>query len=118
MKLLAGICAAAMLASGSMAAQAQENTAEKPAVEVVERNDDGDVTKVSIDGRVYDVCMSTEQDSCINPRDAGLNFGNWELSYWPGEPASNIEGPIPVDPPVEDAAVEEEVEVASAPPQA
>ncbi|MGB7419762.1 MAG: hypothetical protein WA918_11340 [Erythrobacter sp.] len=58
--------------------------------EIVERNDRGQVTKVRIDGKVYDVCMTGEQDACINPRAAGLNFGNRPLMYWPGQPASSM----------------------------
>ena len=27
-------------------------------------------------------------DGCINPREAGLKFGNRALDYWPGKPAS------------------------------
>lgn len=58
--------------------------------EIVERNNRGRVTKVRIDGRVYSVCMNSEQDSCINPRAAGLGFGNRPLMYWPGQPASSM----------------------------
>ena len=58
--------------------------------EIVEQNSRGRVTKVRIEGRVYDVCMNKEQDSCINPRAAGLKFGNRPLMYWPGQPASSM----------------------------
>ncbi|BDI61407.1 hypothetical protein [Qipengyuania nanhaisediminis] len=58
--------------------------------EIVERNRQGKATKVRIDGKVYDVCMNSEQDSCINPRAAGLNWGNRPLEYWPGQPASSM----------------------------
>ncbi|MEE4200205.1 hypothetical protein [Erythrobacter sp.] len=58
--------------------------------EIVERNNRGRVTKVRIDGQVIDVCMNSEQDSCINPRAAGLGFGNRPLMYWPGQPASSM----------------------------
>ena len=34
------------------------------------------------------VCTKELQDSCINPREAGLNWGNRPLDYWPGKPAS------------------------------
>lgn len=63
-------------------------TAQSP--EIVERNDRGMATKVRIDGKVYDVCMNADQDSCINPRAAGLNWGNRPLTYWPGQPASSM----------------------------
>ena len=36
----------------------------------------------------YPVCQGDETDSCIQPREAGLNYGNRPLDYWPGEPAS------------------------------
>lgn len=57
---------------------------------VVETNTKGKATKVRIDGEVYDVCMNSEQDSCINPRAAGLGWGNRPLDYWPGQPASSM----------------------------
>ena len=60
--------------------------AESPVV--VETNERGQATRVRVEGKVYDVCMNAEQDNCINPRAAGLNWGNRPLTYWPGEPAS------------------------------
>ncbi len=57
---------------------------------VVETNARGKATKVRVDGKVYDVCMTNDQDSCINPRAAGLNWGNRPLDYWPGQPASSM----------------------------
>lgn len=62
--------------------------AESP--EVVESNDRGQATKVRIGDTVYEVCMTQEQDSCIQPRAAGLNWGNRPLMRWPGEPASSM----------------------------
>ncbi len=73
----------------------------KPTPEVIERDADGNVTKVKIGDRVVDVCTPQKQDSCINPRDAGLDQGRPEINYWPGKPASEIEGPLPVEEPVE-----------------
>jgi hypothetical protein len=58
--------------------------------EIVERNDRGRVIKVRIEGKVYDVCMNNDQDGCINPRAAGLGWGNRPLMYWPGQPASSM----------------------------
>ena len=57
---------------------------------VVATYDDGKATQVRIDGKIYDVCMTAQQDSCINPRAAGLDFGNYPLQYWPGQPASSM----------------------------
>jgi len=38
------------------------------------------------------VCNAQRQDECINPRAAGLHFGNRPLAYWPGKPASEMKG--------------------------
>ena len=56
--------------------------------EVVEKNARGQATKVRIEGKVYDVCMNEAQDSCIQPRAAGLNWGDVPLNHWPGAPVS------------------------------
>lgn len=58
--------------------------------EIVERNDRGKATKVRVEGKVYDVCMTQNQDNCIQPRAAGLNWGDRPLTYWPGQPASTM----------------------------
>ena len=55
---------------------------------VVETNARGKATKVEIEGKVYDVCTSDNSDGCINPREAGLKWGNYSMKYWPGEPIS------------------------------
>lgn len=44
----------------------------------------------------YPPCKGDMQDSCINPREAGLNYGNRPLNYWPGRPASEIPGKKPM----------------------
>lgn len=38
----------------------------------------------------YPICSKTIQDSCIQPREAGKNYGNRPLDYWPGQPASSM----------------------------
>lgn len=43
-------------------------------------------------GGEYPLCSATVTDSCINPREAGKNWGNRPLNYWPGRPASEIPG--------------------------
>jgi hypothetical protein len=43
----------------------------------------------------YPLCSATVQDSCRNPREAGKNYGNRPLNYWPGRPASEIPGKKP-----------------------
>ena len=60
----------------------------KPKAGVIERNDKGQATRIRVDGQVYEVCRDGKTDGCINPRDAGLDFGNVPLDHWPGKPAS------------------------------
>ena len=62
----------------------------KNGFEVVETNSKGQATKVMKDGKTYAVCMGEMTDGCINPRAAGLKWGNRPLSYWPGKPASEM----------------------------
>jgi len=56
--------------------------------EVVEKNARGQAIKVRIEGQVYDVCMNEAQDGCIQPRAAGLNWGDVPLNHWPGQSVS------------------------------
>lgn len=58
--------------------------------EVVERDAKGHATKVKVGETIYAVCTPESQDGCINPREAGLNFGSTPLDHWPGEPASGL----------------------------
>lgn len=44
---------------------------------------------VMMDGKEIAICTKDVLDSCINPREAGLNWGNRALDYWPGKPASD-----------------------------
>ncbi len=46
-------------------------------------------------GGDYPPCKGDMQDHCINPREAGLKYGNTPLKYWPGKPASEIPGKKP-----------------------
>lgn len=43
----------------------------------------------------YPVCKGDLDDNCINPREAGKDWGNRPLNYWPGKPASEIDRPLP-----------------------
>ena len=92
MKNIIALSTAASIAVTAAPALAQDmdsdSTEAEPKVTVVSTNDDGKATQVSIEGKVYDVCMNEEQDRCINPRAAGLDWGNVPLDYWPGQPAS------------------------------
>ncbi len=85
-KLLAVAAASATLGLGTLALADDHMTS--TGWEIVERNDDGKVTKVRKDGKTVDVCMNEDQDGCINPRAAGLDWGDVPLDYWPGQPAS------------------------------
>ncbi|WP_230291243.1 hypothetical protein [Croceicoccus sp. Ery5] len=38
----------------------------------------------------YPVCSDGMTDGCINPREAGKDYGNVPLDYWPGKPASQM----------------------------
>lgn len=73
---------------GLAAPAAAQNAAVK--AEVVEKNARGQAIKVRIEGKVYDVCMAEAQDGCIQPRAAGLKWGNRPLDHWPGRPASEM----------------------------
>lgn len=73
--------------------EAEEEQA--PQAEVIERDADGKATRVRVDGREYAVCGEGQEDECINPREAGLDFGDVPIDYWPGQPASEIDHPLP-----------------------
>ena len=77
-----------LLSTFAVPTLAQSTPEPKPKAEVVERDAQGRATKISIDGKVYEVCREGKADGCINPRDAGLDFGNVPLDHWPGRPAS------------------------------
>ena len=103
---LAGAIAMPAVAQGQAAVEpapvsetAPAAPAAKPAIAVVSRGSDGLPEVVSIDGQTYKVCKGEVQDSCINPRTAGLNFGARDLQYWPGRPASEIDTPLPAEQP-------------------
>lgn len=92
--------AVAALAVAAAAAPVQAQDAPAPAAPtaraeapvVVERAPNGRPTSVRIGGTVYKVCMTENEDSCIQPRAAGLNWGNHPLQRWPGRPASEMNG--------------------------
>jgi hypothetical protein len=85
--------AAALAFSG--AAQANQDDMQDGAktdakAEVVAKAANGRAQIVMLDGKEYQVCGGDVTDNCINPREAGLNFGNRALDYWPGKPASEM----------------------------
>ena len=82
------IAAGAMAIASSASAQVQEPAPQykvNPQVQIVERNDRGMATAVKVGDARYPVCMSEREDGCIQPRAAGLGFGERPLGYWPGE---------------------------------
>lgn len=86
------LAAGALLAAPSAMAQVKEPAPDYkvvPAVQVVERTSNGRAAVVEIAGERIDVCMNDRQDNCIQPRAAGLGFGEVPLSYWPGEPVTS-----------------------------
>ena len=77
-------------------AGAQEEPAdEKPKAEIIAWDADGKPDRVRIDGYEYKLCKGGQTDSCINPQDAGFDWGGREITYWPGRPASEIAEPLP-----------------------
>ena len=96
--LQAALAAMALVASATAPAQAQSVNANATAAaragtpEVVTRGPNGRPMTVRIDGTVYKVCMARNEDGCIQPRAAGLNWGTHPLGHWPGQPASQMNG--------------------------
>lgn len=97
-KLIAAAAMITVAAGMGMPAAAQSTTSK--GFTVVAKNAKGQATQVSKDGQTYNVCLGEVQDSCINPREAGLKWGNWPIGYWPGKPASEIPGKLPPEPPM------------------
>jgi hypothetical protein len=77
---------AAMVAVGISTPVLAKN--HKKAVDIVERDARGKATKVRINGQEIAVCTSDNSDGCINPREAGLGWGNSTAKTWPGRPIS------------------------------
>lgn len=95
------ICHSATMAQAEPAApvspdQQAEQSGQTPKAEIVKRGPDGKAEIVRIEGREYPVCKGEAVDGCINPRDAGLDWGDKEIDYWPGKPASQIDEQLPV----------------------
>ena len=44
------------------------------------------------------ICKPKQEDNCINSWEANKT-GNRPINYWPGRPASEIDGSLPVDQP-------------------
>lgn len=54
--------------------------------------------KATGSGSELPVCKANQQDGCINSW-AKNKTGNRPLNYWPGQPASEIDGPLPANDP-------------------
>jgi hypothetical protein len=57
-------------------------------MEIIERDSKGRATKVRREGQEYNVCTSDDADGCINPREAGLGWGNNTAKEWTGREIS------------------------------
>lgn len=91
--ILSAVTAASMAFSGAALA-AQSDMADDAKMDskatVVNKGPKGKAQTVMLNGKEYQVCGGDVTDNCINPREAGLNFGNRALDYWPGKPASEM----------------------------
>lgn len=56
--------------------------------QIIARNAHGRATEVRVNGQDYKVCQGAVQDECINPRQAGLHFGDAPMKHWPGKAVS------------------------------
>ena len=86
--------AAASMALTGVAQASQDEMADGAKMDtkatIVNKGANGRAQTVMLNGKEYTVCGGDVTDSCINPREAGLNFGNRALDYWPGKPASEM----------------------------
>ncbi|WP_373491431.1 hypothetical protein [Parasphingorhabdus sp.] len=92
-KLAIFSAAAAVAFSGAAHAiqnDMQDGAATQAKAEVLTKAANGRAQTVMMNGKEYQVCGGDVTDGCINPREAGLNFGNRALDYWPGKPASEM----------------------------
>jgi len=88
-----GALAASMAFSGvAVASQSDmpDGAKTEPKATVVAKGPKGKAQVVMLNGKEYQVCGGDVTDNCINPREAGLNYGNRALDYWPGKPASEM----------------------------
>lgn len=95
MTFKAALTAAAAGVALAAPVQAQDRGAAGTRAEspvVVERADNGRATSVRIGETVYKVCATENEDGCIQPRAAGLDWGDRPLQSWPGRPASEMNG--------------------------
>lgn len=99
----------AAAAIGLSAAPAMARTWHKPMhhyaaatmhkADVIARDAHGRAITVRVDGKDYAVCNAKVTDNCIQPRQAGLAWGDTPIKYWPGKPASDFSGKLPMHKP-------------------
>jgi len=94
---------ASMPASASMASTAATSTGTVSGNVRFVRGEVAQTAPAATPGAEYPPCRGEVTDGCVNPREAGLNYGNRPLNYWPGRPASEIDGPLPAQQPTEPA---------------
>lgn len=90
---ISAVTAASMAFSGAAYAnhhEMKDGAKMDPKATVVDKGPKGKAQTVMLNGKEYQVCGGDVTDNCINPREAGLNFGNRALDYWPGKPASEM----------------------------
>ncbi len=90
---ISAVTAASMAFSGAAYAnhhEMKDGAKMDPKATVVDMGPKGKAQTVMLNGKEYQVCGGDVTDNCINPREAGLNFGNRALDYWPGKPASEM----------------------------
>ena len=85
---MAATTAAPMASSGSPQFVAREVVQTAPASATATAN---------VDGKDLPVCKADQQDGCINSWEKNKT-GNRPLNYWPGKPASEIDGKMPANP--------------------
>jgi hypothetical protein len=90
--------------AGQALAQTEPQSEPEPKVEIIAWDTDGKPDRVRVDGYEYKLCKGGQTDSCINPQDAGFDWGGREIKYWPGRPASEIDGPLPDERPEDKTA--------------
>ena len=91
--IFSAVTAATMAFSGTAYAnhhEMKDGAKMDPKATVVAKGANGRAQTVMLNGKEYQVCGGDVTDGCINPREAGLNFGNRALDYWPGKPASEM----------------------------
>lgn len=79
------------------AAVAPSGTPQFVAKEVVQTAPASATATANVDGKDLPVCKADQQDGCINSWEKNKT-GNRPLNYWPGKPASEIDGKMPANP--------------------